>query len=60
MKISYKQRNFHAHAAMLTKKELAAISNLRFISRTNFMLVSELSMKKFYNLGARYLSQRTY
>ena len=34
---------------MFSKKEFATVSNLRFISRTNYML-SELSLKK-YNLG---------
>ena len=38
---------------MLTKKELATISILRFISRTNFMLVSELSMKKVLKSGGQ-------
>ena len=41
-------------SAMLSKKEFAIVSNLRFyISRTNFMLSWVEHEKKFYNLGAR-------
>ena len=38
-------------STMFSKKELAVVSNSRFISRKN-PCSAELSMKKFYNLGA--------
>ena len=37
---------------MFSKTEFAIVSNLRFISRTNFILSSVENEKKFYNLGA--------
>ena len=39
-------------SAMFSKKEFAVVSNLRFISKTNFMLSWVEHEKKFYNLGA--------
>ena len=36
---------------MFSKKELAIVSNLRFIGRANFML-SRVEHEKSYNLGA--------
>ena len=43
-------------SAMLSKKEFAIVSNLRFISKIN-LCSAELSMKKFYNLGAYYFQR---
>ena len=41
-----------SYSAMFSKKEFAIISNLRFISRTNFLLSLVEHEKKFYSLGA--------
>ena len=38
-------------SAIFSKKEFAIISNLRFNSRTKFMLSSVEHENKFYNLG---------
>ena len=40
-------------SSIFRKKEFAFVSNLRFISRTNFMLSWTEHEKKCYNLGAR-------
>ena len=40
-------------SAMFSKKEFVIVSNLRFISRTNFVLSCVQHKKVFYNLGAR-------
>ena len=39
---------------MLSKKEFTIVDNLRFSSRTSFMLKWIEQEKKFYNLGARF------
>ena len=39
---------------MFSEKEFAVVSDLRFISRTNFMLSRVEHEKKFYNFRARF------